>query len=314
MVKKIYFGAPLFSKAEQLFNAHLVEKIRNLYGEKVEVYLPQENDEINDKTKVAESLDIFYGDIAHLEKSDLMIAVLDGQVIDPGLAAEIGYCYAKGIPVLGLITDVRVGTNKGKEFALGLIGENQNMYFNLFVIGAIKACGDLFYDYERLINKGIKHTLGLYEDKAEESVAAPKDVSFFVDGSYRTTVSTEKAGWSWVSPELNSYKNGVVDAQGSNQVGGEIHAVKEVLKECIKRDIKNPTIYYDYQGIMMWATGGWKTNKEITKSYANFVSDVMMKHKIKPTFIHVKGHSGVDGNEEADRLAKKALDEYRLRN
>ena len=63
-------------------------------------------------------------------------------------------------------------------------------------------------------------------------------------------------------------------------------------------------VYFDYMGIKSWATGDWKTNKPGTKKYKEFIDKA--SKKINIIFKKVRAHTGVDGNEEADMLAKKA--------
>lgn len=149
---KIYFASPLFSMSEQSFNEQVVEYIReNIPG--VEVYLPQENDSINDKSGYADSEMIANGDNKYLEEADILVAVLDGQTVDVGVAAEVGYFYSMNKPIIGLYTDSRQGTygNQQKIDALDEIAESQFSYINLYLVGLIKMRGDIFAHVEELV-------------------------------------------------------------------------------------------------------------------------------------------------------------------
>lgn len=84
------------------------------------------------------------------------------------------------------------------------------------------------------------------------------------------------------------------------QVSGEIAAVVESINWCITHNIKEVTIYYDYEGVAAWAKGIWKTNTPMTARYADFFKNC-------PMTIHwqkVKSHSGNKWNDYADKLAK----------
>lgn len=155
MALKIYFGGPLFNEMEQMYNEYVVGMIREKYGDKVEVYLPQENEAINDKSGFADSLAIAKGDNAYLEDTDLLIAVLDGVTPDSGLSAELGYFYSMNRPILGLYTDVRQGTfgNKEKIKALDVIAESQFSYVNLYTVGLVKDRGEILSSSKELVEK-----------------------------------------------------------------------------------------------------------------------------------------------------------------
>ena len=142
---KIYFAGPMFAKADLLYNEYLVKEIRALSPE-IQVYLPQENEAINDKTAYADSKMIALADTEKVLESDLLVAVLDGLTIDAGVASEIGVAYAKEIPVIAVYTDTRQqgADNEKKLSALQETGENQFHYLNLYTVGLIKLNGAVY--------------------------------------------------------------------------------------------------------------------------------------------------------------------------
>lgn len=141
---KIYFANALFSQADINYNAQLAAQIRNL-SPQIELYLPQENNDINDKQAYADSKMIAQADTEKLLASDLVIAILDGNAIDNGVASEIGVAYAQKIPIIGLYTDTRQqgAGNQQKLAALNQVAENQFHYVNLYTTGLIKLNGTI---------------------------------------------------------------------------------------------------------------------------------------------------------------------------
>ena len=149
---KLYFAAPLFAASDLRYNAELVASIRQQYPQ-LEIYLPQENAAINNKEAYADSKMIAEADTKRLLSADLMIAILDGPVIDNGVASEIGVAYAAKIPILGLYTDSRRlgAANQQKLGALQQVAENQFHYLNLYTAGLIKLNGAILTDEDSLI-------------------------------------------------------------------------------------------------------------------------------------------------------------------
>lgn len=65
------------------------------------------------------------------------------------------------------------------------------------------------------------------------------------------------------------------------------------------------TVFHDYEGLGLWATLAWRAKNPLTQHYARTVNPYVRSGLVQ--FRHVKGHTGVEGNERADRLAGYAL-------
>lgn len=139
----------------------------------------------------------------------------------------------------------------------------------------------------------------------------PNQVMAFVDGSYSPNIDgKEKYGFGAIlltdENEISLFKAFVnKEYMNSHNVAGEIEGVKESILWAIENKKKEITIYYDYEGIEKWANKEWKAKTKLTKEYIKFYEE---KSKlIKINFIHVKAHSGISYNEQADELAKRSL-------
>ena len=141
---KIYLASPLFSESELTYNQYVKHTILDALPS-VDMHLPQEVESINDKEAFADSIMIAKADTQAVLESDLIVAVLDGLVIDPGVASEIGIAFQAGIPIVGIYSDSRQqgGSNPQKLKALQAIAESQFSYINLYTVGLIKQRGEI---------------------------------------------------------------------------------------------------------------------------------------------------------------------------
>ena len=134
------------------------------------------------------------------------------------------------------------------------------------------------------------------------------EVYAFVDGSFNSLTGVYGyGGFLIVKGERYVLQGSGCDPEmaGMRNVAGEIMGSMAAMEKAIELGVKELAIYYDYMGIEMWATGAWKRNKQGTIAYYEYVQQI--RDRLSLTFIKVKGHSGVEGNEEADLLAKQAV-------
>ena len=145
-------------------------------------------------------------------------------------------------------------------------------------------------------------------DVAQKKMDNTDEVYAFVDGSYNEATKVYGYGGFLVA---NGQKY-VLQGSGADEemaamrnVAGEIAGSMAAVEKALELGLPKLNIYYDYSGIEMWATGGWKRNKAGTIAYYDYMQSI--KARIQIQFVKVKGHSGIEGNEEADRLAKEAV-------
>jgi nucleoside 2-deoxyribosyltransferase len=163
---KGYLASYFFDQATFDYTAKIAEAVRRVAD--IELYVPQENGEINDKEKNDATITaekIFIADTDELLSSNILICVIDGLSIDDGVACEIGawsglnyvrdkYCKCT-LPIFALYTDMRKNGT----------GDNR-LYRNLYVKGAIKKYGKIYNSIEELA-EGVKAYVDSIEKVSE---------------------------------------------------------------------------------------------------------------------------------------------------
>lgn len=166
--------------------------------------------------------------------------------------------------------------------------------------------------------KGFDDAVSYYLDKEQptqnksnsENIRMNHKVPFaYVDGSYN--VRNGKYGYGVIlatADDVFTFCGSGNDAElaSMRNVAGEIEGAKRAIKEAEKLGLSQITIYYDYKGIEMWATGEWKRNLPSTEAYHRFVKNA----HIRVNFVKVKAHSNVALNERVDQLAKREVGIY----
>ena len=141
-----------------------------------------------------------------------------------------------------------------------------------------------------------------------QKAEADAEAVAYVDGSYNAGTGEFACGavifYQGEAFEI-SQKFNDPDLAAMRNVAGEIKGSEAAIAFCLEREIQSLEIHHDYEGIAKWCTGEWKANKEATKAYRQYY--LASSQRLQITFVKVKGHSGDQFNDRADRLAKDAL-------
>lgn len=130
----------------------------------------------------------------------------------------------------------------------------------------------------------------------------------YTDGSFNDAKKISGGGgfieWNGQRYAVAAYRTDVdTGFDAMRNVGGEILGAVAVIQKAQELGIKSLRIYHDYEGIGAWVKGEWKTNTGSTSAYATFAQMC----PVQLEFSHVTAHTGIEGNEAADRIAKFAV-------
>ena len=157
-----YLAGPIFTYGDLLRNTEWAAKLREAFPE-MDLYSPVENTDINGvegKKKFADSQMVATADNARLDKTDILIACIDGDVLPSGTCAEIGKFHEKIMRgeekfIAGICTDNRqchlTHSEEKDRGGAESLGEQQYSYQNLYVTGLIKEAGVLVSDIDDVI-------------------------------------------------------------------------------------------------------------------------------------------------------------------
>ena len=178
---RIYLASQIFAECWRDYNEKLADAIAEKFPN-IELYVPQRNKAINDKTKCATAEQITYGDFTqNLDHDDIVVAVVDGDTPGIGTVLEVGYfsriCQEEiekqGFTkkkIISLYTDSRECSKTflpAKNEMLKQRAECQYSYLNLLLVGALKRYGVLCSSIEEVLQE-LEKAIANYIDDEEE--------------------------------------------------------------------------------------------------------------------------------------------------
>lgn len=137
----------------------------------------------------------------------------------------------------------------------------------------------------------------------------------YTDGSFSYKVSRDATGYACIivtSETDEVYTLDIIygrleksEYTKMNNVGGEIWAALVAVDYARDLRPKDIDLYYDYAGVEHWVTKRWQAKNPTTQAYGRKMRE--FQKEIPINFHQVRGHTGVQLNEIADKYAKKGL-------
>lgn len=147
-------------------------------------------------------------------------------------------------------------------------------------------------------------------EKYKEVANQTNSVIAYVDGSYSDSAKKYSYGCILILPSGEILRmSGSGDdprAIAVRNVAGELQGAMYAVRKTAELGYKRIIIRHDYIGISKWFTGEWKAKDEIAKIYIDYLTKY--QNHIEIIFEKVVAHSGDKFNEEADQLARGALE------
>lgn len=169
------------------------------------------------------------------------------------------------------------------------------------------SCKAQVHGYKGAVYKSFKTEAeaAVFVDEREKETPKAEAVAY-VDGSYRNEDKSYSYGvtMTWKGGRWEDSGRFTGEEAAMRNVAGEILGARAAMKKALELGLSSLVLCYDYAGIEHWAKGEWKCNKKGTIEYKAFYDSI--KDRLKVIFVKIEAHTGVEGNERADTLAKEA--------
>jgi nucleoside 2-deoxyribosyltransferase len=140
---RVYVAGPLFSDAERRWLDGLAARLR---AEGHDCFVPHEK--FGELTELSPG-EVFRVDAEGVRAANVLVAWLDGPIVDDGTACEIGMfaqLVASGDPryrgIVGIVTDLRLERRRNHAVGDGM---------NLFVVGAVQSAGRICWSVDEAV-------------------------------------------------------------------------------------------------------------------------------------------------------------------